>query len=440
VSPAPADPAHTVESLYAGHAHWLRRWLHGKLGDRHCAEDLAHDTFMRLLDREEALVPREPRALLTTIASRVLVSHWRRRQVEAAWLDALAALPPAHHPDPEQQHILLETLVEIDRLLDGLPVLAKRAFLLSQLDGLTHAQVAAQLGISVTTVKRHLLRASQRCGCLDQRLPALRQPHAARLAHATLAAAGGRGRRGALKSLAAACALGGAAAWLVAGRQAAGRWPLLADYRTGHGRRMALRLDDGTRLTLNGDSAVDVHYGPAERRIALRAGEILVETARDALARPFLVETAQGLAQALGTRYLLRQEGDAVRVDVFEGAVRLVPRRPGSAPAVLQAGQRAALRAGGVGAVAAADPDAAAWRDGMLVASRMRLDAFVDELNRYSAHPVACAPEAAGLRLSGSYPLADIGHILHTLPQVLPVRVETRRSAWAGKRTLILPR
>lgn len=158
---------HSIESLYVGHHQWLRRWLLGKLGDRHCAEDLAHDTFMRLLNRDEALVPQEPRALLTTIATRVLSNHWRRKQIEAAWLETLAALPVPHQPSPEQQHILFETLVEIDQLLDGLPVIVKRTFLMTQLDGLSQAQIAEQLKISVTTVKRYLLRAAQQCYFAD---------------------------------------------------------------------------------------------------------------------------------------------------------------------------------------------------------------------------------------------------------------------------------
>ena len=76
-----------------------------------------------------------PRAFLTTVAQRVLSNHWRREQIERAYLDALALRPEAHAPSPEERAVVLETLLEIDRLLDGLPLAAKRAFLLAQLDG-----------------------------------------------------------------------------------------------------------------------------------------------------------------------------------------------------------------------------------------------------------------------------------------------------------------
>lgn len=152
-----------ISALYTGHHRWLHGWLSKKLGCGHRAADLAHDTFMRLLARDEPIGASEPRAFLTTVAQRVLYNHWRREQVERAYLDALQQIPEAHAPSPETRAILLETLMEIDRLLDGLPVAAKRAFLLSQLDGLSHAQIAAQLRVSLSTVKRHLVKAGAQC-------------------------------------------------------------------------------------------------------------------------------------------------------------------------------------------------------------------------------------------------------------------------------------
>ncbi|KND60341.1 Sigma factor, ECF subfamily [Candidatus Burkholderia verschuerenii] len=152
-----------VETLYFAHHTWLRGWLRRKLGCAHRAADLAHDTFLRLLARDEPIDAREPRAYLTTVAQRVLYNHWRREQIEQAWLDAIAQAPEPLAPSPEERAIIVETLVEIDALLDGLPVAVKRAFLLAQLDGATHAQIAAELHISLATVKRYLARAGEQC-------------------------------------------------------------------------------------------------------------------------------------------------------------------------------------------------------------------------------------------------------------------------------------
>lgn len=156
-------PSTTVEVLYNDHHHWLTGWLRRKLGCPQNAADLAHDTFIRVLSARETPTLTEPRAFLTTVAKRVLFNYYRRQDLERAYLDALAQMPEHVAPSEEDRAIILQTLVELDQLLDGLPVQVKRAFLLAQLDGLTYAQIGAQLGISIATVKRHLHKAALRC-------------------------------------------------------------------------------------------------------------------------------------------------------------------------------------------------------------------------------------------------------------------------------------
>lgn len=160
---APTSLHREISTLYADHHGWLKCWLRKKLGDVHQAADLAHDTFVRLLSRDELVEAREPRAFLTTVAQRVLFNHYRRQQLERAYLDALAQAPVSFAQSPEERAILLETLVEIDQMLDGLPAAVKRAFLLSQLEGMPQADIARELDISVTTVKRYLVKAGMKC-------------------------------------------------------------------------------------------------------------------------------------------------------------------------------------------------------------------------------------------------------------------------------------
>ncbi|RSZ60480.1 sigma-70 family RNA polymerase sigma factor [Massilia atriviolacea] len=160
---APALLQQQVHQLYSHHHGWLHGWLRNKLGCSQRAADLAHDVFLRLLAREEPVAIGQPRAFLTTVAQRTLANHWRREQIERAYLDALALVPAPLAPSPEERAILLETLVEIDTALAGLPAEVKRAFLLAQLDGMNQADIAAELGISLSTVKRHLVRAGAQC-------------------------------------------------------------------------------------------------------------------------------------------------------------------------------------------------------------------------------------------------------------------------------------
>lgn len=152
-----------LASAYRDHRPWLLGWLRRRLGCPHRAEDLAQDTFERVVARQDRYVLDEARALLTVIAKGLVVDHYRRAALEAACLDALARLPEAVAPSPEARAVLLETLVQIDRLLDGLPGRVRRAFLLSQLDGLTYPQIAADLGVSVRTVQQYMTRALTAC-------------------------------------------------------------------------------------------------------------------------------------------------------------------------------------------------------------------------------------------------------------------------------------
>ena len=155
--------SNTVEVLYQDHHSWLTGWLRRKLGCPQSAADLAQDTFMRLLTARETPTLAEPRAFLTVVAKRVLFNHYRRQDLERAYLQTLAQMPEQVVPSEEERAIILQTLMELDQLLDGLPSPVKRAFLLAQIDGLSHAEIGARLGISVATVKRHLSKAALRC-------------------------------------------------------------------------------------------------------------------------------------------------------------------------------------------------------------------------------------------------------------------------------------
>ena|SRR5471032_419125 len=157
---APSDPADPITAIYRQHHGWLLRWLRGKLQCADQAADLAHDTFVRLLTSTPSDQPdhqftlREPRAYLTTVAQRLVIDHYRRLSLEQAWLDTLAHVPELTAMSPEEQLDILQTLHRIDAMLDGLPVPVRSAFLLSHLEGLNHAEIAARLEISARRTKR----------------------------------------------------------------------------------------------------------------------------------------------------------------------------------------------------------------------------------------------------------------------------------------------
>jgi RNA polymerase sigma-70 factor (ECF subfamily) len=156
-----------VNDLYCEHHSWLNGWLRKRLGNAFDAADLAQDTFVRVIKSRNALEIREPRPYLSMIAKGLLIDLFRRRSLEQAYQETLAAMPESQHPSLEEQAILLQALVEIDRMLQGLGAKVKQAFILSQFEGLTYPQIAEQLGISSRTVNNYMAKAMEHC-CLMQ--------------------------------------------------------------------------------------------------------------------------------------------------------------------------------------------------------------------------------------------------------------------------------
>ncbi|MDP9908447.1 transmembrane sensor [Variovorax boronicumulans] len=247
-------------------------------------------------------------------------------------------------------------------------------------------------------------------------------------------------RRTAVKALA-VLLTAAPAGWLAWRASPAREW--LADHRTATGERRELRLADGTRLQLNTATAIDVAYGATQRLVRLHAGEILIETAPDAVPssdpgyRPFIVETAQGRLRALGTRFVVRQhEGDRSHLTVLDGAVEVRPDHARSLATVVRAGEQAMFSSTAVGEITAADADADDWSRGVLRARNMRLHDFLAELGRYRPGVLRCDPAVADLRVSGVFQLRDTGPVLDSLPQALPVDVLFRTRYWV---TVVAP-
>lgn len=158
-----------MHQLYVDHQSWLNTWLRRQLGCSQKAADLVQDTFVRILSKDHGVAAiREPRAYLHTVAKGLLNNHWRRRQIEQAYLDAIALQPEALAPSPESQAMVVETLVQVDVMLARLPDKVRRAFLMSQVQGMTYAAIGLALGVSERMVKKYMAHAMLHCLMLDE--------------------------------------------------------------------------------------------------------------------------------------------------------------------------------------------------------------------------------------------------------------------------------
>jgi RNA polymerase sigma factor (sigma-70 family) len=161
-----SQPSSILENLYVHHHGWLQGWLRRRLGNGADAADLAHDTFVRLISGRtqrcfDSVV--EARVYLRTTAQHLCINLWRRREIEQAWLETLAAMPAAHHPSAERQAMVLQALEEVTAMLGHLPPKAARAFTLAVICDMTDDEVGLALGVSGRMVRKYVAQAMLAC-------------------------------------------------------------------------------------------------------------------------------------------------------------------------------------------------------------------------------------------------------------------------------------
>jgi len=210
----------------------------------------------------------------------------------------------------------------------------------------------------------------------------------------------------------------------------------MADLRTPTGRWASSTLDDGTRLTLNSATAVNLRLGETRRTLELVDGEIMVDVAHDAT-RPFWVETEHGRIRALGTRFVVRREDGATVLTMLESKALAQAATPAAHAAqenaspgmVVAAGQRVRIQPDRVEALEGADPRsvANAWEHHQLVADDRPLREVLDELNRHRPGTIRYSRQQLdGIKVSAVLPLDDTDRALQLLATSLPsLRVRT---------------
>ncbi len=204
---------------------------------------------------------------------------------------------------------------------------------------------------------------------------------------------------------------------------------LLADLHTGTAETRHTLLPDGSGLDLNARSAADVHFDARRRLVRLRTGELLVQVARDALAdpasglpaRPFVVQTRHGAAQAMGTRYLVRQEAERSLVVVLEHSVAL--QTGDGTQRILREGQAAWMDGQRIEMAEQRMAHQASWAEGVLDVRDEPLGDVVAALRPWRKGLVRISPAAARLRVFGVFRLNDTGQALQALVDTQPITV-----------------
>ena len=268
-----------------------------------------------------------------------------------------------------------------------------------------HAQAWEQLN-------RRLGGSFKTLRALDQRIPGQADEARQLLLQPTAS------RRDALRALTGLGLLGGGL-WLGASTPLGDS--LLADLSTGHGQRQDFNLADGSRLSLNANSAVDLHFTDRQRLLILRRGELVIKVAPDP-ERPLCVRTAEGEVRSPAARFLVARQEQASRVVVLQQSVQA--RLFSGVTRDLQEGQAAILYPRSIVPMVGDQRHRADWLQAKLNVLDDPLEDVVAALRPYTRGFVRVAPEIRGLRVQGVYPLDNSARAFAALAETLPIRVD----------------
>ena len=414
----PSSPLHNaLLGAFSQHYAELVRYIARRTGNADEARALAHDTWLRIAERapEKDAALADPRAYLFTISHNLVMNHLRRghwMQTHLAECAQIDAVSPAQAPDVADSAMYRQAVEAVERALAGLPARAREVYLAHGLEDEKQIDIARRLGVSIDTVKRDITQATRG---IEDALHHWRQSPAG--AKKTAGAAQTRSRRKSLTALLGVftVGLGSTAIWQLLQREALRYQTTLATLR---GRMLQRSLPDGSELTLDALSRIDIDFSADVRALRLHAGAAFFAVQREA-ARPFVVHALGTKVTVLGTRFGVEIDGgDNIAVQVESGLVQVVAH---GQTTELSAGQSLRVKPDTVIATQVTSP--ASWRKGELDFDAVRLDQALARVARYSPAPLRATPAVAHLPISGTVRIVDARGWIASLPNVLPVRV-----------------
>jgi transmembrane sensor len=208
-------------------------------------------------------------------------------------------------------------------------------------------------------------------------------------------------------------------------------------YHTDVGDRRVIALPDGSRISMDSDTEVRVHYSDHARVLKLDRGRARFDVAHD-VTRPFTVTAGSETVVAVGTSFNVERLGSTVLVTLIQGHVVIkggeVPQGPSAAAPMLVSKPTVSLNAGQqFVAVVDAKPvisaanlqTATAWESGHLIFKDETLGEAVDRVNRYTDRPISVDPDIASIRVSGVFNAGDVGSFVSAVTSYFPVQATT---------------
>jgi len=198
-------------------------------------------------------------------------------------------------------------------------------------------------------------------------------------------------------------------------------------FRTEVGQIRSVPLEDGSHVTLDTGSRIEVAVRADERRIDLISGDAYFQVAKDPM-RPFVVSVGRARVVAVGTQFYVERDGNGLIVLVTEGEIRL--ERPAKSPQEVVAGSEARVDST---ELRMSHPtgmeveEMLGWRNGYLLFRDTSLVEAVARFNRYTHRKMLIEdPSIAGIRIGGHFRLDDVQGFLWLLKSGFPINVDER--------------
>lgn len=214
--------------------------------------------------------------------------------------------------------------------------------------------------------------------------------------------------------------------------------PVMQDLQTTHIAQISKHtLEDGTVITANANSTLEITYYRNQRRVDLKQGEASFEVAKDT-SRPFVVNTETTRITVLGTKFAVNKLSNRVRISVDHGRVQVENQDNRNAnPLILEAGQVAEVVSNHmpqrVNRIAA---DGFSFTEGMINFDHADMLEVAETLSRYRQPKVIVQPNVGKMpHVSALFKVEDTNLFIQSLPQ--NVKVDVQETA---TRTMITPR
>lgn len=150
-----------LKGLFLAHRRELHAYLTGKLRDRELAADLTQEAFLRFAEQGGDVAVLNPRSYLYRTAHNLAIDHIRQGQRQRT-----DTIPHEDMAEIVEDRLGAEDAIDSRQRLDllraviqALPKRTRQVFVLNRIEELTYAEVAARLGISESTVQKHLAKA-----------------------------------------------------------------------------------------------------------------------------------------------------------------------------------------------------------------------------------------------------------------------------------------